>query len=137
MVYFLALLGMICWGVSPLFAKSGLERLSPTTGLSVRTFFAALALLLWSVVSGGVRQFMEVPPRALLLIFAEAMTAMIIGDLCYFAALKYGSASIVMLIMACSPVVTILCEVLFMGVKPSLTTLIGACLVVVGLILVI
>lgn len=137
MVYFLALVGMICWGISPLFAKSGLERLSPAAGLSLRTFFAALALLLWSVFTGGVRQLQSVPPRTFLLIFAEAMTAMIVGDLAYFAALKYGSASVVMLIMSCSPVVTILCEVLFLGARPSLTTLIGACLVVVGLILVV
>lgn len=137
MVYILALIGMICWGISPLFAKSGLESLHPITGLSLRTFFAALILLLWTMLSGGLQELRTVPFRAILLIFAEAIMAMLIGDLAYFAALKNGNASIVMLIMACSPVVTILCSVLFLGERPSITTLIGACLTVIGLILIV
>ncbi|NLM84747.1 MAG: EamA family transporter [Clostridiales bacterium] len=137
MVYFLALIGMICWGISPLFAKSGLERLRPITGLSLRTFIAASVLFLWTMLTGGMQELRATPPRAVLLILIEALMAMIVGDLAYYAALKDGNASIVMIIMACSPVVTILCSVLFLGERPSLSTLIGACLVVVGLILVV
>jgi transporter family protein len=137
MVYILALIGMICWGISPLFAKSGLEKLRPITGLSLRTFIAASVLLLWTMLSGGLRELRAVPGRAVILILIEALMAMIAGDLAYYAALKNGNASIVMIIMACSPVVTILCSVLFLGERPSLETLIGACLVVIGLILVV
>ena len=39
MVYILALLGMLCWGISPIFAKIGLENVSPLIGLSVAHVF--------------------------------------------------------------------------------------------------
>lgn len=137
MVYIFALIGMICWGISPLFAKYGLEQLSPLTGLSVRTFCTALILLLWMSFSGGIAEFKSIPPKVFLLLITEAVLATLIGDLAYFAALKQGSPSIVMLIMACSPVVTILCSVFFLGEKMSLTNILGACLAVIGIILIV
>jgi transporter family protein len=137
MVYLLALIGMICWGISPLFAKSGLEHLSPMTGLSVRTFFTALIILLWMSMSGSIAELKTIPPRVFFLLIAEAVLATLIGDLAYFAALKHGSPSVVMLIMACSPVVTIVCSVFFMGEKMSLTNVLGACLTVIGIILIV
>jgi transporter family protein len=137
MVYFFAIIGMICWGISPLFAKLGLKDVNPIVGLSVRTFFTAGVLLLWMLLIGGFDEFRQIPLKTLLLLVIEALLATLIGDLAYFAALKRGSASIVMLIMACSPVVTILCSVLFLHERLTMTNLLGACLAIIGLILII
>ena len=127
---------MICWGVSPLFAKIGLRDMSPLLGLSLRTFFTASVLFFWLLISGKASEMTSIPPGALVLLIVEALLATLIGDLAYFAALKQGSASVVMLIMACSPVVTIICSMLFLHETLTLTNLIGGCLVVIGLILV-
>jgi transporter family protein len=136
MVYFLAFIGMVCWGISPLFAKIGLKDINPLDGLSIRTLFTSVVLILWMLLSGRVEGLKNIPTHTLLLLILEAIFATVIGDLAYFAALKKGSASIVMLIMSCSPVVTILCSVLFLNEKLTITNLIGACLTMVGLILV-
>jgi transporter family protein len=137
MVYLLAFIGMICWGVSPIFAKFGLKEVNPLVGLSVRTFFTASIILIWMFLSGSLKELMNVSTRVLLLLITEALLATLIGDLAYFGALKRGSASVVMLIMACSPVVTILCSVIFLNEKITLTHIIGACLTMVGIILVV
>ena len=137
MVYFFAIIGMICWGISPIFAKLGLKDLNPIAGLSVRTFFTAAVIFLWMVISGSISELKSIPPKTVLLLIIEAVLATMIGDWAYFAALKQGSASIVMIIMACSPLVTILCSLLLFHERLALTNIIGACLVIVGLILVI
>ena len=107
MFYVLALIGMVCWGIAPIFAKTGLRGINPLVGLSVRTFFTAAVLLVWLIIGGYMTELKAVSQRAIILLIAEAVFAMLIGDLAYFSALKHGSASIVMLIMACSPLVTI------------------------------
>ncbi|OPX90266.1 MAG: EamA-like transporter family protein [Pelotomaculum sp. PtaB.Bin104] len=137
MVYFFAFIGMLCWGVSPLFAKMGLDKVSPLIGLSVRTFFTASIILLWMTVSGSIMQLKTVSITTGTFLVIEAILATLIGDLAYFAALKRGSASIVMLIMACSPVVTILCSAIFFNERLTLGNIIGACFITVGLILII
>ncbi|MEL4106355.1 EamA family transporter [Oscillospiraceae bacterium WX1] len=137
MVYFFAFIGMLCWGVSPIFAKLGLKDINPLVGLSVRTFFTATAILIWLLLSGGITELKDISSKALFLLVLEAILATLIGDLAYFAALKQGSPAIVMLIMACSPVVTILTAVLFLGEKLTLSHLIGACLAMIGIILIV
>ena len=137
MVYIFAFIGMLCWGVSPLFAKMGLRNMNPLIGLSIRTFFTASVLLFWLLLSGKAAELVSAPPRTLVLLVIEAILATLIGDLAYFAALKQGSASIVMLIMACSPVVTIICSIFFLHETLTFTNLVGGCLVIIGLILVI
>ena len=137
MVYVFAFIGMICWGVSPLFAKVGLRNINPLIGLSIRTFFTAAVIFIWMLISGKIVELANVSSRAFIFLIVEALLATLIGDLAYFAALKQGSASIVMLIMACSPVVTILFSILFLHDTLTITNLIGGCLVMIGLILVI
>ncbi len=137
MVYIFAFIGMLCWGISPLFAKMGLRNINPLIGLSVRTFFTAAVIFFWMLLGGKTAELASLPPRTIILLLIEAVLATLIGDLAYFAALKQGSASIVMLIMACSPVVTIICSILFLHETLTLTNLVGGCLVMIGLILVI
>lgn len=137
MVFLFALIGMICWGVSPIFAKLGLKDINPLVGLSVRTLFTTVAIFLWMILNGSIVELKTIPVKSVLLLITEAFLATLIGDLAYFAALKQGSASIVMLIMACSPLVTILCSMVFLKERLSLTNSIGAALIIIGIYLLI
>lgn len=137
MVYVLAFIGMIFWGISPLFAKVGLRNVNPLVGLCVRTLFTSVAILVWMFINGSIIQLKTVPAKSVFLLIIEATLATIIGDLAYFAALKKGSASIVMLIMACSPLVTILCSAIFLNERMTFLNCIGACLIIAGIILVV
>jgi transporter family protein len=87
-------------------------------------------------LSGSLVELKSIPAKALVLLIIEAAMATILGDLAYFAALKRGSASIVMIIMACSPLVTILFSVFFLHEALTYKVLFGAFLTFVGLILV-
>lgn len=137
MVYILAIIGMICWGVSPLFAKFGLKDVNPLAGLCIRTLFTSVAILIWMILNGSIIELRNVHVRTILMLVAEAALATVIGDLAYFAALKKGSPSIVMLIMACSPLVTILFSAIFLHERMTFISSIGACLIIIGIVLLI
>ncbi|HEX2938606.1 MAG TPA: EamA family transporter [Ruminiclostridium sp.] len=135
MFYLFAIIGMICWGISPIFAKLGLKDVNPLIGLSIRTMFATLVVFAWLLISGNIVELKAIPVKTVLLLIAEAFIATLVGDLFYFAALKKGSASIVMLIMSCSPLVTILFSILIFNEKITLVKSIGAGLIIIGIYL--
>lgn len=134
MVFIYALLGMLCWGLAPLFGKMGLYRVNPVTALSLRTIIACTLVLGWLIGSRGYNQFGGIPPQFWVFIAIEAILATLLGDLAYFAALKNGNINDVTLIMACSPLVTMFFSYLFMGESMSNIQLIGAFFISVGLI---
>ena len=137
MVFLLAIFGMVCWGIAPVFAKVGLKNVDTVAGLTLRTLFAASVVIGWVVVSGNFAQVKSIPVNSWLFIAIEAVLATLVGDLAYFAAIKRGDVSSVTIIMSSSPVVTILCAVLFLGEQITLFKFIGALLVMGGLVLVV
>lgn len=137
MVFLLALFGMICWGVAPVFAKIGLRNVDPLAGLVLRTIFAASVVSSWVIVSGSFSKISSIPVGSWWLIGIEALLATLVGDLAYYAAIKKGDVSIVTIIMSSSPLITILCAVLFLGEQITLVRIIGAGFVVLGIILIV
>jgi len=136
MVIFLALFGMICWGIAPVFAKVALKNIDPVAGLVLRTIFAASVVSGWVIVSGSFSKVSSIPASAWWLIGVEALLATLVGDLAYYAALKKGDVSLVTIIMSSSPLITILCAMLFLGEQITITRLFGAALVIIGIILI-
>ena len=136
MVFLLALFGMVCWGIAPIFAKAGLKNVSSTLALSVRTMIAAFIVISWTVFSGNLGKIAQIPYSALLLIGTEALLATLVGDLAYFAAVKRGDVSLVTIIMSSSPLVTIIAATIFLGEQMTLMRIIGACLIICGIVVV-
>ncbi|TDA70124.1 MAG: transporter [Clostridia bacterium] len=137
MALFLAFVGMLCWGLAPLFGKYGLRGASPMTALSVRTMIAASLVVAWTLGFGDIGQLRRVAAsRNLVFIAVEALLATLVGDLAYFAALKHGNINQVTLVLAASPLVTIIAAYFFLGERLTLPQLLGAFLVVTGLFLV-
>lgn len=137
MVFLLAVFGMICWGIAPVFAKIGLKNVDPMAGLVLRTIFASSVVTCWVLVSGSFSKISSIPVSAWWLIGVEALLATLVGDLAYYAAIKKGDVSIVTIIMSSSPLITILCAVLFLGEQITLLRVVGAGLVVLGIILIV
>ena len=88
MVVLLALFGMICWGIAPVFAKAALKDIDPTAGLVLRTIFAASVVSGWVIISGNFSKVSSIPAGTWWLIGIEALLATLVGDLAYYAALK-------------------------------------------------
>lgn len=134
MVFLYSLLGMLCWGIAPLFGKLGLYKVSPVTALSLRTIIAATLVMSWLVASRGFSQFLQIPPLFWMFIAIEALLATILGDLAYFAALKKGNINDVTLVLSCSPLITMISSYIFFGEMMKNIQLIGALFITVGLI---
>ncbi len=134
MVILLALAGMVCWGIAPIFAKIGLSNATPLAGLALRTMFAAGLIIGWVIIDGTMSSIKDIPFNSWILIAIEAILATLVGDLAYYAAIKKGDVSLVTIIMSSSPLVTIICSVLFMGEQITLERIIGAALIILGII---
>jgi transporter family protein len=135
MVVLLSILGMVCWGIAPIFAKLGLNGVNPMVGLAVRTMMAASFVFCWALLGGMFSEMKAIAPITWIFIALEAILATLVGDLAYYAAIKQGDVSLVTIIMASSPLVTILCAVIFLGEQITLVRLAGAALVIIGIVL--
>ncbi len=137
MVVLLALVGMICWGIAPIFAKIGLSNMSPIAGLSIRTLFTAGIIMGWMIVDGTITNVKNVSVSTLAVLAIEAILATFIGDLAYFAAIKKGDVSLVTIIMSSSPLITLLFAAMFLGEHITTIRYIGSALIILGIILII
>ena len=137
MVILLALIGMVCWGIAPIFAKIGLRNVNPLAGLALRTMLAASLIVGWVIIDGTIANVKAIPFNSWIIIGIEAILATLVGDLAYYAAIKKGDVSLVTIIMSSSPLVTILCATLFLGEVITLERIAGAALVVLGIVLII
>jgi len=131
-----ALFGALCWGIAPIFGKIGLARVDPVAGLCLRTLIASGIVAGWLLVGGGLRTIETVSSRASLFIAAEAVLATLVGDLAYYAALKWGGAAQVALVMSAAPLFTLVIAVLYLRETATWAQVVGAVLIVCGLFLV-
>lgn len=134
MAIILAFFGMLCWGLAPIFGKVGLRYVHPMVALSLRTLMASTLIIGWLLYSKSYNLFWKIPLKYWLVIGIEAILATLVGDLAYFGALKYGNINDVTLIMSSSPLVTILFSFLMLKQKIYFNQLIGALLIICGLI---
>lgn len=138
MVIWIAIFGMICWGIAPIFAKVGLRGVNPAAALILRTMFAAVIVITWVAMSGSFGDLLKgFTWKSGLLLGMETILATVVGDLAYYTAVKYGDVSVVSLIMASAPLVTVICAVLLLGESLTIWKVLGACYVMLGILLLI
>lgn len=135
LVIVFAFIGMICWGITPLFVKLGLRGVDPHIGLAIRTATTTIVLTGWMICDGSFSKLGQVSTTAIIFLILEAIVATFIGDLAYFAAIKHGEVSLVAIILSCSPLVTMLISMIFLNEAITATRIIGAFLIIAGLIL--
>lgn len=136
MANLLALFGMLCWGIGPVFAKLGLEGVDPLFGLWARTMAASIIISIWAGSSIHAAGFFAISLKRLGFIVIEAIFATVAGDLAYYAAIKKGACGEVSVILSAAPAVTILLSMLVLGEKPTGWSIVGVLLITLGLVLV-
>jgi len=129
----LALLSAIVWGTAPLIFKLGLRgEVPPLVGI----FFHNLtAVAVASVSLLLLRESLSYPLRDILIISFGGFISGFLGLLLYYKAIKVGEVSVVAPIAASSPLWASLFAFLILGESFSVSKLIGAMLVVAGVIL--
>jgi transporter family protein len=136
MEIWIALFGMVCWGIAPIFAKLGLNNVNPVVGLVLRTMMAALLVTSWVGFSGTVGQLKGVALNSWILIGIEAVLATVVGDLAYYTAIKDGNVAVVSIIMSVAPLITMVCSNLFLGEPLTIWRVLGAGYIIFGMILI-
>ncbi len=105
--------------------------------LVLRTLMAAGMVTAWIGISGSLDQVKQIPFNSWILLGIEAILATLIGDLAYYAAIKRGEVSVVTVIMASSPLITMICAIIFLGEQITTFRVIGATFIILGIILIV
>jgi len=129
-----ALLASFCWGLAPLLEKAGLRGTTdPVIGVCIRSIGVALGVLacipLLSRLPG---RFSDVAPRQWFFLCAGGFLASIVGQLCFYRALKIGDVSRVVPVGASYPVTACLLGIILLREPLTLEKGIGILLVVGG-----
>lgn len=129
-----ALLASLCWGLAPLLEKAGLSGTTdPAIGVFVRSIGVAVgALCLLPLLSRASGRFSDITPRNCILLGLGGIVASIIGQLCFYRALKTGDVSRVVPVGASYPVIACLMGILLFSEPVTLAKVVGILLVVSG-----
>ncbi|MFC1807504.1 EamA family transporter [Candidatus Omnitrophota bacterium] len=130
--FFYALIVMFCWGLAPIFAKTGLAKLPPLTAIVFRNTFIAIMFITVFLMSGKAKTLFTSDIRGVSLILVEAVLAGLIGQYFYYKAVKVWEASRVVPIVGAYPLVSFIIAVFFLSEKITLAKSAGAILVVIG-----
>jgi bacterial/archaeal transporter family protein len=134
--YMLALVAALCWGVAPIFEKWSLLRASPLTVLTVRSLVVSATLLVVGLLTGQLQELRRVDASLFQLIAMGGLFGSLAGLFIYFWALKQDLASTVVPVAGSYPLIAAVLGILFLGEPISFQRLLGASLVVLGVLLV-
>ncbi len=127
---------MVLWGATPIFEKTGLAKVDPLIGVTIRSLIVTGGLLLLTFLLGKGKALIELEGRSILLFGASGMMAGLLGMWTYYGALKMGATSKIVPIAACYPLVTALLSVLVLKEGVTLSRVVGTALIVSGIWLV-
>lgn len=132
--FFWAILTAIVWGIVPILEKIGLSKISPNTGLLVRSLgviLGASVLLLYNFNSLKI-ELSSITQQSLFFLIISGVLASIVGQMFFYRALKFGEASKVVPLAAIYPLVSFLLALLFLGERFTVTKLFGISFVLLG-----
>jgi len=130
------MLAMLFWGIAPVFGKLGVTKSDPFLALVLRSFAISGILLVVLFASGKAASLTHFDPKGGALVIMEGISASLIGHLFYFYALKYGEVAWVVPAIAAYPLITAVIAYLLLGETLTVPQLIGAVLIICGVILI-
>jgi transporter family protein len=131
-----AILAALCWGIAPLFEKAGLQGpVDPVIGVLIRSVGVLAGAALFLPLLAKVHATQTTSLRTWICLGLGGLLASILGQACFYHALKYGEVSCVVPVGASYPVLACLLGLLFLNESLTLTKTLGIILVVVGTLL--
>ena len=106
MVTVLLIITVLLWGTTPIIEKTGLTKVDPLIGVTIRSTIVTAGLFALTLLLGKGRAFYGVDGKSFLIFGASGIMAGLLGMWTYYAALKMGATSKVVPIAACYPLVT-------------------------------
>jgi transporter family protein len=136
LVILLLVVTTLLWGSTPILEKTGLAKVDPLIGVTIRSAVVTAGLFLLTFLLGKGRALIELDGKSILLFGASGMMAGLLGMWTYYGALKMEATSKIVPIAACYPLVTALLSVLVLKEGVTLHRVIGTSLIVSGIWLV-
>jgi transporter family protein len=136
LVVLLLIITTLLWGSTPILEKTGLAKVDPLIGVTIRSAVVTAGLFLLTFFLGKGRALIELDGKSILLFGASGMMAGLLGMWTYYGALKMEATSKIVPIAACYPLVTALLSVLVLKEGITLHRVIGTALIVSGIWLV-
>lgn len=128
-----AIITALIWGIVPLLEKSGLGKVNPLVGLWYRCLGVAVSFVILGFFFVKVKDIRAIDWRSAALLIIGGIMASVIGQLCFYSALKNGEMSRVVPIAASYPFITFFLGVLFFGEAMSVLKIAGIFLIIVGI----
>lgn len=129
-----ALLTALFWGVAPIFEKLGLRRVEPIVALAIRTAVVFISFTVFIFASGSWRMVQKQDSQTIIFIVLGALAAGVFGQIAYFYALKTGSASNVVPIVASYPLIASMIAITLLKEPVTVGKVLGAALIVLGVL---
>ena len=136
MIVLLLIVTTLLWGATPILEKTGLAKVDPLIGVTVRSAIVTAGLFALTFLLGKGRALLELDGKSILLFGASGMMAGLLGMWTYYGALKIEATSKIVPIAACYPLVTALLSALILKEGITLHRIIGTALIVSGVWLV-
>jgi len=134
--YYWALLTALIWGCVPLMEKMGLHKVEPMVGMFYRCLGVIIGIVILLVFYGkAIRNSLAALHPTMLWLVGGGFLASVVGQICFYHALKTGEASRVVPIGATYPLVSFILGVLLLGEKFTLAKAGGIGCVLAGVML--
>ncbi|MBI3320434.1 MAG: EamA family transporter [Candidatus Omnitrophica bacterium] len=130
-----ALLTAVIWGVVPLLEKLGLLHSDPATGVFARSFGVLVGLVVFGFWWSPWKTLAGLPVGSFALLALGGFLASFVGQWAFYHALKLGHLSQVTPIAGAYPLVAAVLGWLLLREPMSPTRLVGAVLVIAGVLL--
>lgn len=133
--YLIAGIAMVFWGIAPIFGKLGLGGTQPLAALTIRSLIISAILVIAVTASRQWGNIFAVTVQDATYIALEGICAALLGQLAYYYALKFGEVGRVSPVVAAFPLVALLFGIMFLGENVSITKVVAAILIVLGIVL--
>jgi drug/metabolite transporter (DMT)-like permease len=131
-----ALLAAVCWAVSSTIFTAQARRIGPLSVNAVRSFFAALFVLLLVPFFGSIGELREMSVSTLVALVGSGILAMGLGDSLFFASLPLmGASRAIPISNGLYPLLALLLATIWLGEEATWLVLLGTALIIVGVTL--
>jgi|Deesub1362A_J573_1020465.scaffolds.fasta_scaffold00017_225 transporter family protein len=132
----LALTAALMWGLAPLLDRVAIVNTTPFVANFFRASGAFTVLLIYALLSGGLKEAMNLDIKSISFFVLAGIMAGAIAVLAYYQALKFIGAGRTVPLTSIYPLVTVVFAAMLLGERLTLTTYLGAVLIVAGVILI-
>lgn len=126
----------LVWATTNMILRGQSVRFGAVTVNAWRTIFAALCFIAIFLLTHHPADLLHLPGRAVIALLTGVVIGMVIGDALQFTAMARIGVARAMPISSCFPLFTIAIAALFLGERITARTLLGALLVIGGVLLV-